>query len=213
MIGGDALPASYDQAIAGLAHELIAVVRQTEPVQAAVVADHIAVTNHVDLAVNRHAAGGIEIVGLVVHYLAIGNHLSVQRAHHQAVIAIHGERSHDIISVSELMIGKAVVEEAVEPLIGCHPQAIPPVDHHVFDKIDARRQFPQLIAIIFIERMRIGQNQLAVLQPAGDDAVVRSLEMEGGLQPETQGTDDIDAVAGKGQQLAVGAQQGKDVGA
>ena len=101
------------------------------------------------------------------------------------------------------MIGKAAVKETIQTLVGSHPQAVPFVDKHIFDEIEARCQFFYLISIILIERVRVGQNQATVILTSCDDAVVGRLEVESGFLVCAFVAYCVYTVFGKGQQFLV----------
>ena len=97
------------------------------------------------------------------------------------VFIVYTQGSYNVVAVSQAVIGKATVKETIQPLVGSHPQAVPLVEKHIFDEIEARCQFLYLISIILIECVRVGQNQAAVILASCDYAVVGRLEVESGF--------------------------------
>ena len=150
----------------------------------------------IDAAVNDGGTGLEEIVGVVVEDAPATDDFSVQRPLYR--LRQNPDAAHDVIVIVKAIVGEVTIEEAVEPLIGGYPQAVPSVNEQCLDEVETARQLGYAGAVIAVDAMRIGYEHRPVLCGAYIEAIVSLPVVVGCTQHGTVAINGIDAVLSEG---------------
>ena len=138
-------------------------------------------------------------------------HLAVEGPHDQAVVLVGGHCPDDVVLVGELVVAETAVEEAVDALIGGHPEAVPAVDEDVADEVDAGEELSHLLMVAEVDAVLVGHDKAAAMQSSDGQSVAGSAPVGGCEQREAVASHAVDAVGGEGQEGGVRGQQGVDI--